>query len=158
MYFFYDGLDSLVYLKIIRDLKLGNNSYKILEIKAHYEELEFKATKKNKIYTYKFHSPWLALNEKNYKIFKNSSIKKRRSLLKRILIGNILSISKYLGYTVPKRLICDIELFLIRTIFKGIDMIGFKGKFEINFLIPDYLGIGKAVSHGFGIVKKVSNT
>ncbi len=35
-------------------------------------------------------------------------------------------------------------------------MIGFTGTFTFttNFLIPDYLGIGKSVSRGFGTVKK----
>jgi len=38
--------------------------------------------------------------------------------------------------------------------FKGIRMIGFKGEFTVNFNIPDFFGIGKGVSHGFGTVKR----
>jgi len=34
-------------------------------------------------------------------------------------------------------------------------MLGFLGEFEVNFDIPDYLGIGKSVSRGFGTVKKI---
>jgi hypothetical protein len=34
-------------------------------------------------------------------------------------------------------------------------MIGFLGNFSVNFEIPDYWGIGKSVSRGFGTVKRV---
>lgn len=141
----------------LKDLRLGHNIYNIVEIKANYDEPEFKITDDNELKSYEFHSPWIALNVKNYQKFQASTIEDRRSLLKKILIGNILSMSKYLGYTVPSQIKADIEIFPIKTIFKKVDMIGFKGKFEINFLIPDYLGIGKGVSHGFGTVKHLSN-
>ena len=40
-------------------------------------------------------------------------------------------------------------------IIKGIKHIGFVGEFKVNFDIPDYLGLGKSVSKGFGTIKKV---
>jgi len=33
---------------------------------------------------------------------------------------------------------------------------GFLGTFSVNFEIPDYWGIGKSVSRGFGTVKKTN--
>ena len=35
-------------------------------------------------------------------------------------------------------------------------MIGFKGGFMTNFMIPNHLGLGKSVARGFGTVKKVN--
>jgi hypothetical protein len=32
---------------------------------------------------------------------------------------------------------------------------GFLGTFSVNFSTPDYWGIGKSVSRGFGTVKRV---
>ena len=32
----------------------------------------------------------------------------------------------------------------------------FTGKFQANFQIPEYLGIGKSVSQGYGAVRKIS--
>lgn len=139
----------------IKKLNLGNNSYKIMEIKAHYEEPEFQIMQNGMVYTYKFITPWVALNKKNYEIFKHASIENRRALLNKILIGNILSISKYLGYTVPFEIKVNTELYPIKVTYKNIDMIGFKGIFETNFVIPDYMGIGRKVSHGYGTVKKM---
>jgi hypothetical protein len=34
---------------------------------------------------------------------------------------------------------------------------GFLGTFSVNFNIPDYLGLGKSVSRGFGPVKKTKS-
>jgi len=34
-------------------------------------------------------------------------------------------------------------------------MLGFFGSFSANFDIPDYWGIGKLVSRGFGMVKGI---
>ncbi len=141
----------------IKELLLGKITYKLVEIKAHYEESEFGITNGGVMVSYKYNSPWLALNSENYNKFKKASIKERRELLKKILIGNILSMSKHLGYDVPDTIQVDIEVYPLKVSYKDVPMVGFKGIFEVNFLIPDYLGIGKAVSHGFGTVKKTSN-
>jgi hypothetical protein len=34
-------------------------------------------------------------------------------------------------------------------------VLGFLGSFSVNFEIPDYFGLGKWVSRGFGTIKKV---
>ena len=107
--------------------------------------------------TYSFLTPWLALNEKNYEKYqKLGEWIKRKELLKKILIGNIISMSKSLGYTVPEPIKANInKLKEVQTSLKGTTMLGFLGTFSVNFEIPDYWGIGKSVSRGFGTVKRV---
>jgi hypothetical protein len=34
-------------------------------------------------------------------------------------------------------------------------MTGFKGMFAVNFELPDYIGLGKSVSRGFGTIKRL---
>jgi len=109
---------------------------------------------------YFFLTPWLALNEKNYDKYQRlGSWVKRKELLEKILIGNILSMSKSLGYTVPASIKADVKkLREAPASLKGVPMLGFLGTFSVNFEIPDYWGIGKSVSRGFGTVKRVGNT
>ena len=140
----------------VEELKLSNNTYKICEINAHYLEPEFGLRNNGVMFRYRFNTPWLALNEKNYENFTNSSLNQRRDLLERIFIGNLISVSKNLGYEVPDTILVEIELYPIKVSFKSVALVGFKGVFETNFVIPDYLGIGKAVSHGFGTVKRIT--
>lgn len=104
---------------------------------------------------YKFLSPWIPLNQKNIDNYRNSSDMEKEEILKKILIGNIISMSKGLSYTVNDKIKCWINLEKKQVNIKGIKHIGFIGEFKVNFNIPDYFGIGKNVSKGFGTIKKV---
>ncbi|MBW1679139.1 MAG: CRISPR-associated endonuclease Cas6, partial [Deltaproteobacteria bacterium] len=106
-----------------------------------------------------FLTPWLALNEKNYEKYQRvGRWEKKKELLEKILIGNIISMSKSLGYTVPKPIKATIDkLREVKTSLKGTPMLGFLGTFSVNFEIPDYWGIGKSVSRGFGTIKRVES-
>jgi len=108
--------------------------------------------------SYSFLTPWLALNEKNYEKYQgleNWAEKKR--FLAKILVGNIISMSKGLGYTVPEPIKADIsKIREVRTSLKGTPMLGFLGTFSVNFSIPDYFGLGKSVSRGFGTVRRLN--
>ncbi len=146
-------------------LELDNKKYEILERSLLIKEQEFRVSKN--FIKYKFLTPWLALNEKNYKeyskLFSLNSLNRSKcssplngssssSFLNKILVGNILSISKSLGYVVIDEIKVESNLRPIKTKLKGVPFIGFIGNFKVNFEIPDYFGIGKSVSRGFGTV------
>ena len=80
--------------------------------------------------------------------------RERRDKLRKIMIGNIISMSKGLKYTVDKEIKLDTKLRRVHSSFKGREIIAFGGEFIVNFNVPDLLGIGKSVSRGFGTVKK----
>ena len=66
--------------------------------------------------------------------------------------------SKSLGYTVPAPIESTIQhLREVKTSLKGTPMLGFLRTFSVNFEIPDYWGIGKSVSVGFGTVVKIGS-
>jgi len=139
-----------------KSLKLGSDKeYVVQEQKIYFVNSNL-GLYKEKI-KYEFLSPWLALNERNYEEYqKLGSWAKRKILLEKILIGNIISMSKGLGYTVPGPIEANIlKSKEVNTFLKANPMLGFLGEFEVNFEIPDYLGIGKSVSRGFGTVKKI---
>lgn len=143
--------------KIYEDIdciKIGGSEYQIKEKVVVLRTDYFGITDIN--ISYSFLTPWLALNEKNYELYqKLGTWAKRKKLLEGILVGNILSMSKGLGYTVPGPIKADIQnLKEVQTKLKGIPMLGFLGTFSVNFEIPDYWGIGKSVSRGFGTVKR----
>jgi hypothetical protein len=109
-------------------------------------------------FMYEFITPWIGLNQKNFPVYINlKNQKEKNDLLKRILIGNILSMSKYLNLQLDQNQKINVELQFHQTkvTLKGKQMIGFKGMFKTNFMIPDYMGLGKSVSRGFGSIKKI---
>src|SRR5208283_4282891 len=85
----------------------------------------------NEHLSYSFLTPWLALNEKNYEKYQQRGAwPKKKDLLESILIGNIISMSKSLGYTVPEPIKATIQnLNEVQAKLKGTSMLGFLGTF-----------------------------
>lgn len=137
----------------IKHLRIGHIEYQIIEKTIVLRTDYFGISENNNLYT--FLTPWLALNEKNYEKYqKLGSWAKRKELLEKVILpGNIISISKSLGYTVPEPIKANIKnMKEVPTKLKGTPMLGFLGTFSVNFEIPDYWGIGKSVSRGFGTI------
>jgi len=107
------------------------------------------------LFEYFFATPWMALNQKNHNQYLEGAREVNERLLKSILVGNILSLSKSLGYEVKSHIFASLRLSEMASNFKDNRMLSFRGKFLVNFHIPDYLGLGKSVSRGFGSVVHV---
>lgn len=143
--------------KISSDINYLNldKKYQISEKIIHEKIFDIKPTIEEK--HYKFVSPWIGLNTSNYQKFKiMNSWKDKKILLNNILVGNILSLSKGLGIIVNKKLHAKSFLNEEYVIYKSVKMNAFKGEFKIHYDLPDYIGIGKGVSQGFGCVKKIN--
>ncbi len=113
-------------------------------------------TRESKNCMYRFVSPWIALNESNYEKYKKLGKIEKKKLLEQILVGNILSMFKGLGIFVTDK----IEVIILRQISKPIvvhenKFVGFKTDFVSNTSIPEFLGLGKSVSKGFGTIRKM---
>ncbi|MEN6519387.1 MAG: CRISPR-associated endonuclease Cas6, partial [Methanospirillum sp.] len=135
-------------------LRLGSERYRIVERSIGVEDAPFGLA--TEIVSYRFVTPWIALNQKNYTDFAILSETDRHDRLRGILVGNILSASKGLEYQVPDQIRLEIGPMTTRTCsLKGIPVIGFMGSFTTNFTIPDLLGLGKSVSRGYGAVRQL---
>ena len=110
------------------------------------------------VYTrYRFTTPWLALNEKNYTKFKGLKNSEKKLFLEKILVGNILSMLKgfeiFIDYKITTSIIKfrNIPVTVHQNKFAGI-----YAEFECSVLLPEYLGLGKSITKGFGVIKKLS--
>ena len=153
-----EGVDAVKYIEhILTELSLNRQIYKIVVKTGIESEIYFGILKEP--LPYSFLTPWLALNKKNYEKYHKFGLwAERKMMLEKILLGNIISMSKSLGYTLPAPIKANIiNLKEVPTSLKGTPMLGFYGTFSVNFEIPDYWGIGKSVSRGFGTLKKLEN-
>ena len=86
-------------------------------------------------------------------------ISEKISFLESILIANLLSFSKGIGVYVEKEIQCKLtslhDPFLVKN--KGIKLMAFDIEFVTNMSLPDYTGIGKNASIGYGVVTHVRN-
>lgn len=98
---------------------------------------------------------WLALNADNYKRYQVLvSLTERISMLEKLITGNILSFAKGIDWRIERPVQVQIQELrgekVIR--YKGVPLIAFDVNFRCNVFLPNYLGLGKSASHGFGIV------
>lgn len=132
-----------------------DKKYQIKEKMIHEKEFDIKPSSEEK--HYKFITPWLGLNQNNYQKYMNTkSWKDKKEILNRVLVGNLLSMSKGLGIVVNKKLYAKTHLEEKIVEYKGVKMNAFTGEFKIHYDIPDYFGLGKGVSQGFGCVKQIT--
>ena len=101
---------------------------------------------------------WLPLNKENYEQYKNlDGVAERALFLQKILVGNILSMCTGLGIHIEKNIDCSVTNISETSIYKykGVLMTGFDVEFKTNIFLPDYIGLGKGVSLGYGMIKQI---
>lgn len=106
--------------------------------------------------TFTYHlKRWIPLNAENYQRYMNTeSAVERITILERIIKGNILSMCKGLGITIEKEIavtLTDVS-YPYKVKNKGVALLAFDVVFKTNVSIPDYVGLGKNASIGFGVV------
>ena len=150
-----EGADVLVEIFNEYDtLHLGDTFYKIMEKRVTYQKMNVGIT--DSAVAYEFLTPWIALNQENYmKYYGMKNSLERNEFLGKTLVGNLLSFSKSIGYTVPERLTCGVSVRPEKVSVKGVHLMAFRGSFQVNFLMPDLFGLGKSVSRGYGAVRKM---
>lgn len=136
-----------------KEILIGNIKYPCDDIDIKLETKYVNIL--NCINKYKFLTPWISLNQKNHKIYKELSLEDRKIFLDKILVGNILSMCKGLDIHIKENIFVDTNLEETYIVFKNTKMMGFYGNFKTNFSIPNYFGIGKSVSRGFGMIKEI---
>ena len=137
-------------------IDLYRERMEVLESKRTTEQVPIGTTKKSQ--AYRFITPWLALNEINYKRFNSTKrITDRENILNRILVGNILSLCKSIGFSVEDRLIASVRLEDTKQIEikNNVKLLGIIGTFTVNFALPNWWGIGKQSARGFGTVQRI---
>ncbi|MEM0148619.1 MAG: CRISPR-associated endonuclease Cas6, partial [Candidatus Micrarchaeaceae archaeon] len=100
-------------MKDIRSLILGRQHININSIVI--ERKHFEIGEKNS--SYFFATPWIALNEKNFFIFKQLNKVRRGEELEKILVGNILSALKGLSIRITFRLRANINSFYYKPVY-----------------------------------------
>ena len=136
----------------LTELKLGKSKYKVESVQMNLMNAEFGPCREN--HHYKFLTHWLALNPANYERYKAMcDWKEKKEFLNGILVGNILSMCKSLDYVVTSKLYVHSRLDDEKVEFKGVPVIGFIGEFRVKFRIPEFFGLGKGVSQGFGVAR-----
>jgi hypothetical protein len=105
---------------------------------------------------YEFLTPWLALNQQNAKKFYDLKGKAERdAFMQKLLTTRLLTLAKSLDYRITAPITCEAKVRFRRDRIGAENLMVFKGTFRTNLCIPDYLGIGRSVSQGYGTIKRI---
>lgn len=156
-----DGAEKIInnFLEIEK-LKLADKVYQSPagSLKVDTKELFVNNDYEMPAYKYEFETPWLGLSQKNYRKYMqnyiNAEKSKKMQFLKKLIIGNILSFAKGIGWWIEEEIILEANLRDISVKYKNKDMVGFVGHFYSNIYLPELIGLGKSTSRGFGTIRR----
>lgn len=108
---------------------------------------------------YSFETLWMALNQANFRDYRNYSEAEQNAQLKRVLTSQLLALFREFGLWLQphERIMVRLDVQERSTQFKNQTMVAFTGGFLANIIVPDGIGLGKAVSRGFGSLKRINN-
>lgn len=154
-----EGVDEIHHFFGLRNWDIMLHDKKV-QMKIHKLNLNtFNLNVWDRSFNYFIHN-WLALNENNYRIYQSlKGLVDKISFLEKMLTGNILSFAKGIGWHIEKPVEVRIQELkgekMIR--YKGVPLMAFDVNFSSNVFLPNYLGLGKSASHGYGVVREVKD-
>jgi len=140
-------------ISIVDSITTPNSTIKITATNLKFSTTELKEAKT----LFEFTTPWIALNEENYKLYKKFNAVEKKKLLEKILIGNVLSALKGLGILVDYKITAEIIDYKPVSVNAHDNFFqGFKAHFILNINLPELIGLGKSVSKGFGTIRRLT--
>lgn len=109
------------------------------------------------LHTYRFKTLYVPLNQDNFHTWQQEDDATRRRHLDVLLRNHILAAFKGMGvWLEPEQRILAQAGYLAQksTRFKNQTLLAFSGTFTTNAVLPQWTGIGKSVSRGFGAVER----
>lgn len=151
-----DGAQLLTELFLkINELNIGGRIYPLHQ--KNLDHFQVHAGLSNHLHRYRFENLWMALNQDNHKRYRQmESAQEKQTMLATILKNNLLSFFKGVDIWLDAPLTATGNFEEHVTKYKNKSMLAFSGEFAANAELPDFIGIGKHSSAGFGtLVKKM---
>jgi len=154
---FYEGAHLLARLPLLdQTMQIGNVSTKVVDI-----ELEFSMRSvgvARKLTRYYLVTPWIPFNQTNYESYKQMTRVEQTYERDRIAVGNLLTTLRGLKIEFPEQLYAAFQVRRsVGCRYKDKTFLGFLGTLITNVDLPDDIAIGRAVSHGYGWLKRIRN-
>lgn len=150
------GLFTQLFLQM-RELDIDGERFPILSKHIRHEQTSIGLS--DDLLEYRFETLWMALNQTNYRDYRRYSDDEQRAQLKRVLTSQILATFREFGLWLEptERILVRLSVEERTTQFKNQTMVAFTGGFLANVVLPDGMGLGKAVSRGFGSLKRLKD-
>ena len=140
----------------VNSFNFGNITINIDKYEIEENINQFKVTER--LFKYKFISPWIALNKSTGGKYRFLSDREKPLFLNKLLGQNLLFIAKELGEEISKKIYS--KVIVDNNMPEKIDDNGwgaFTGEFKTNFLLPNYTGMGNGITRGYGTLFSLNN-
>lgn len=154
---FNDGIEQVQSLLggdfLLHPIKFGSREERVVVEDMRINEYELRLLDT----PVRYHiSRWLAFNQENYRLWKSLETDEERiAKLNSLLVGNIISFAKGVGWQIEGRLEVNIDTRTIdmhHSHYKNQLLIAINANFEANIFLPRGIALGKGVAMGRGIV------
>lgn len=141
----------------MREVKIENDTFPVLSKHIRHEQVPIGLA--DDLIEYRFETLWMALNQANYRDYRHYAGVEQQAQLKRVLTSQLLALFREFGVWLEphERIMVRLSVEERTTQFKNQTMIAFTGGFLTNVILPDGIGLGKAVSRGFGCIVRMSD-
>jgi hypothetical protein len=153
-----DGVGEMHRLFSQKDLnvKLHDKTIELEIAKLEINQFSFSFIKTEKAYQL---VNWLGLNSENLKKYiELKSVIDKVTFLENIITANLLAMAKGIDWIIDEpikvRILEVKDERIIR--YKGNPIKAFDLIFETNIALPYFIGLGKSVSHGYGMIKPIN--
>jgi len=157
-----EGVDALsaFFDRPSRSLSISGRTFDMKIHRMYLDEVIFQVWTQS--FSYQLHR-WIGLNPDNLTTY--NQLKARgdesgiKSLLSRVLIGNMIAMAKGIHWDVDKKIELSVtEIVRVAKVsMKGVSLLGFDLNFTCNVFLPPNIGLGKSNSLGFGVVRPLSS-
>lgn len=141
----------------MREVQIESETFPVLSKHIRHEQVPIGLA--DDLIEYRFETLWMALNQANYRDYRNYSDLEQQAQLKRVLTSQLLALFREFGLWLEphERIMVRLSVDERTTQFKNQTMVAFTGGFLTNVILPDGIGLGKAVSRGFGTLSRMNN-
>ena len=135
----------------VKKLDFGNITFDVESFELLESKNDFIST--NKVITYSFLTPWIALNHMNQGTYKKSNRTEQSLFLNKLIGQNIVFLANELNLSLEKNIYTKLEINELSP--KKVDEKNwgsFEGGFKTNCILPNYIGLGNGITRGFGSI------
>ncbi len=135
----------------IKKLDFGNITFEVESSEIIETDNDFISSKQ--LITYKFLTPWVALNHINRGKYKKLDDEKKHSFLNKLIGQNIVFLANELDLSLEKNIYIKIETndFSPKKVDEK-NWGSFEGGVKTNCILPNYIGLGNGITRGFGTI------
>ena len=147
-----EGVDPIKdILSKLDELDFGNITFEISDTEIEEQQDYFKPI--SQLISYRFVTPWIALNQATGNRYRSLKNEERASYLNNLLGQNIVFMSREMGIELDNNIFTKVKSTSLfpKTVDEN-NWGAFDGEFETNFILPNYLGIGNGITRGYGTI------